>query len=61
MKKKILVLGANGFIGNALVKKLIENNQNEIFGMDLRHDKLGNSIEKRNFKFFQGDINIGVD
>ena len=57
MKKKILILGANGFIGNALVEKLSENNQNKIFGLDLFSDKLDNSLEKRNFEFVKGDIN----
>ena len=57
MKKKILILGANGFIGNALVEKLSENNQNKIFGLDLYSDKLDNSLEKRNFEFIKGDIN----
>lgn len=57
MKKKILILGANGFIGNALVEKLTENNQNKIFGLDLYSDKLDNSLEKRNFEFVKGNIN----
>jgi|TARA_B100001964_G_scaffold232797_1_gene289084 UDP-4-amino-4-deoxy-L-arabinose formyltransferase/UDP-glucuronic acid dehydrogenase (UDP-4-keto-hexauronic acid decarboxylating) len=51
MKKKILILGANGFIGNALVEKLSENSQNKIFGLDLYSDKLENSLIKRNFEF----------
>ena len=52
MKKKILILGANGFIGNALVEKLTENNQNKIFGLDLYSDKLDNSLEKRSIVLF---------
>ena len=58
MKKRILILGANGFIGNALVKKLTEKTQNEIFGLDLYSDKLDESLQKRNFMFVRGDINI---
>ena len=58
MKKRILVLGANGFIGNALVNKLTEKTQNEIFGLDLYSNKLDESLQKRNFMFVKGDINI---
>ena len=58
MKRNILILGANGFIGNALVNKLTLNEDNIIYGMDLQDTKLGNSINKKNFKFVEGDINI---
>lgn len=55
---KILILGANGFIGNALVKKLSKNKKKQIFGMDLYNDKLEHSLHNKNFKFVKGDINI---
>ena len=58
MKRNILILGVNGFIGNALVSKLTKNEDNTIYGMDLQDTKLGNTISKKNFKFVEGDINI---
>ena len=58
MKKSILILGANGFIGNALVKELCKNNEITVYGMDLEGNKLGHSIESPNFRFVEGDINI---
>ena len=58
MKKNILILGANGFIGNALVKKLCKDEDLTIFGMDLENNKLGHSKDTPNFHFVEGDINI---
>ncbi len=58
MKKSILILGANGFIGNALVKSLCKNSDFKIYGMDLSDDKLDHSIKNENFNFVEGDINI---
>ena len=58
MKKSILILGANGFIGNALVEKLLENDSHEIFGMDLDDSKLDHSLSHPYFHFVEGDINI---
>ena len=55
MKKSILILGANGFIGNALVKELCKNNEITVYGMDLEGNKLGHSIESPNFRFVEGD------
>ena len=46
---KILILGANGFIGNALVKSLICDDQHQVYGMDLDDSKLDESIGKQNF------------
>ena len=55
---KILILGANGFIGNALVKNLLMDLRNEIYGLDLECSKLDHSIDNENFHFIDGDINI---
>ena len=55
---KILILGANGFIGNALVEELSKKDDFEVYGMDLEVNKLDHSINKPNFHFVEGDINI---
>jgi nucleoside-diphosphate-sugar epimerase len=55
---KILILGANGFIGNALVENLLSRGIYQIFGIDLEDNKLGNSLNNNNFHFVEGDINI---
>jgi len=55
---KILILGANGFIGNALCKKLLENENIEVYALDLSNDKLDHSFGNSRFHFVEGDINI---
>ena len=40
MGKNILILGANGFIGNALVKELCKDDKIQIYAMDLENNKL---------------------
>jgi len=55
---KILILGANGFIGNALTRKLLETTDNEVYGMDLSNNKLEHSIAHPRFHFVEGDVNI---
>jgi len=55
---KILILGANGFIGNALCKKLLENENIEVHALDLSNDKLDHSFGNSRFHFVEGDINI---
>lgn len=58
MSKKILILGANGFIGNALVESCLKNTDWEIYGMDLESTKLEHSLGHERFTFFEGDILI---
>lgn len=55
---KILILGANGFIGNALCKKLLENENIEVYAFDLSSNKLDHSFGNSRFHFVEGDINI---
>jgi len=55
---KILILGANGFIGNALVKYLLNATDHYIYGLDLDNNKLDDLVNKQKFQFVEGDINI---
>ena len=57
----ILILGANGFIGNALVEKLCKNSKYDIYAMDLSSNNLDKFIEYSNFTFVEGDININSE
>ncbi|MBI28644.1 MAG: NAD-dependent epimerase/dehydratase family protein [Pelagibacteraceae bacterium] len=56
-QKSILILGANGFIGNALVKDLCNDGTMKIYGMDIENNKLDHSLGNPNFVFEKGDIN----
>lgn len=55
---KILVLGANGFIGSHLCEHLLEHTEWDITGFDINDFNLGNCIGKDRFLFRQGDFYI---
>jgi len=55
---KILILGVNGFIGNKLVKRIMQTTDWEVYGMDLSCSKLSHSIDNSRFHFIEGDITI---
>jgi nucleoside-diphosphate-sugar epimerase len=55
---KVLILGVNGFIGNALVARILETTAWEVWGMDLTDSKLGASLGDPRFHFVEGDIGI---
>ncbi len=55
---KVLILGVNGFIGNALTKRLLQEPNYEVYGMDLTKDKLNDVIDDPRFTFCEGDISI---
>jgi len=55
---KILILGANGFIGNALVRELLKIDDIQVYGLDLDYEKLDHSLDHPKFHFVEGDINI---
>jgi UDP-4-amino-4-deoxy-L-arabinose formyltransferase/UDP-glucuronic acid dehydrogenase (UDP-4-keto-hexauronic acid decarboxylating) len=57
-KKSVLILGVNGFIGNALSERLLESGKFEVHGMDLRSNNITNLLDKPDFHFFEGDISI---
>ena len=58
---KILVLGVNGFIGNSLVAKILSDTDWEVYGMDIRNDKLDACIGSSRFHFVEGDIGINKE
>ena len=59
--KKILVLGINGFIGHHLSKKILDETNWEIFGMDMNSDRVQSLLDHPRFKFFEGDITINKE
>lgn len=58
---KILILGVNGFIGNALTKRILSTTGWEVYGMDLSDNKLEHSIGHDRFHFLEGDIMINKE
>ena len=58
---KVLILGVNGFIGNALVRRILDRTTWEVFGMDLACNKLEHSLDNPRFRFVEGDISINKE
>ncbi|MBN2123016.1 MAG: bifunctional UDP-4-amino-4-deoxy-L-arabinose formyltransferase/UDP-glucuronic acid oxidase ArnA [Deltaproteobacteria bacterium] len=57
-KKKVLILGVDGFIGNALSERLIRSGRYEVHGMDLRSESIERLLDMPDFCFSEGDISI---
>ena len=58
MSTKVMILGANGFIGSALTAAILLKRDWEVFGMDLTDHKLGELPASPRFRFAEGDITI---
>ncbi|MFT3781879.1 MAG: bifunctional UDP-4-keto-pentose/UDP-xylose synthase [Nibricoccus sp.] len=58
MPTKVLILGANGFIGSALTHAILHKKDWEVYGMDIGSHKLEGSLHNPRFKFIEGDITI---
>ncbi len=58
MPLKVLILGANGFIGSSLTHAILKRKDWEVFGMDVGDNKLGDSLGHPRFKFVEGDVTI---
>tara|TARA_B100001750_G_C15515622_1_gene606886 strand:+ start:2429 stop:3433 length:1005 start_codon:yes stop_codon:yes gene_type:complete len=57
----ILILGANGFIGNSLVEKLCKESKYDLYAMDLSSNNIEEYKDHSNFTFVEGDININSE
>lgn len=57
-QKRVLILGVDGFIGNALSERLLKSGKYEVHGMDLRSDYIQRLLGRPGFHFDEGDISI---
>jgi len=57
-KEHVLILGVNGFIGNALSQRLLQSGKYEVHGMDIRSNYVQHLVKKPAFHFEEGDISI---
>ncbi len=57
-KKHVLILGVNGFIGNALSQRLLKSGKYEVHGMDIRSNYIQHLIGQPGFHYEEGDISI---
>lgn len=58
---KVLILGANGFIGNSLTGSILRDTGWEVFGMDIASNKLTEYLNHERFHFIEGDIDISKE
>jgi nucleoside-diphosphate-sugar epimerase len=58
MKKKILILGVNGFIGSSLAEAILRKTDWEVYGLDVGNHKLGSCLHDPRFTFVEGDVTI---
>ncbi|MRV71121.1 bifunctional UDP-4-keto-pentose/UDP-xylose synthase [Duganella sp. FT92W] len=58
MTKKILILGANGFIGHHLSRRILDTTTWEVHAMDIAQDRLSEQLSHPRFHFFKGDIRL---
>jgi UDP-4-amino-4-deoxy-L-arabinose formyltransferase/UDP-glucuronic acid dehydrogenase (UDP-4-keto-hexauronic acid decarboxylating) len=57
-KERVLILGINGFIGNALSERLLASGKYEVHGMDLNDNAVERFESSPDFYFHEGDISI---
>jgi UDP-4-amino-4-deoxy-L-arabinose formyltransferase/UDP-glucuronic acid dehydrogenase (UDP-4-keto-hexauronic acid decarboxylating) len=57
-KKEVLILGVDGFIGNALTERLLRSGRYEVHGMDLHSRSIRRFMGRPGFHFSEGDIAI---
>lgn len=55
---KVLILGVNGFIGHHLTKRILEETNWQVFGMDLSSDRIQPMLSNPRFTFSEGDISV---
>lgn len=55
---RVLILGVNGFIGNALTRRILTTTDWEVFGLDVGSDRIEEFLGEKRFRFLEGDIAI---
>ncbi|HDG1667772.1 TPA: bifunctional UDP-4-amino-4-deoxy-L-arabinose formyltransferase/UDP-glucuronic acid oxidase ArnA [Kluyvera ascorbata] len=57
-RTRVLILGVNGFIGNHLTERLLQDDNYEIYGLDIGSDAISRFLDCPRFHFVEGDISI---
>src|SRR5699024_9331168 len=57
-RTRVLILGVNGFIGNHLVERLLQDDRFEVHGLDISSSTIGRLLDHPRFHFVEGDISI---
>lgn len=57
-RTRVLILGVNGFIGNHLTERLLQDDNFEVYGLDIGSDAISRFLDQARFHFVEGDISI---
>jgi UDP-4-amino-4-deoxy-L-arabinose formyltransferase/UDP-glucuronic acid dehydrogenase (UDP-4-keto-hexauronic acid decarboxylating) len=60
-KKKVLILGANGFIGTHLTRRLLTEGDYAVYAMDMSSNHVDEFLTYPDFHFVEGDITIHTE
>ncbi|WP_063656840.1 bifunctional UDP-4-amino-4-deoxy-L-arabinose formyltransferase/UDP-glucuronic acid oxidase ArnA [Candidatus Arsenophonus triatominarum] len=60
-RKRVLILGVNGFIGNHLTERLLADGHYDIYGLDISSSAVARFINDQRFHFVEGDISIHTE
>jgi nucleoside-diphosphate-sugar epimerase len=58
---RVLILGVNGFIGNALTERILTTTDWEVYGLDMSVEKIEPFLANPRFRFLEGDIAINKE
>ncbi|HET7583472.1 MAG TPA: bifunctional UDP-4-keto-pentose/UDP-xylose synthase [Gemmatimonadaceae bacterium] len=58
---RVLILGVNGFIGNALTARILTTTDWNVYGLDMSMEKIEPFLEHPRFRFLEGDIAINKE
>ena len=58
---KVLILGVNGFIGNALTERILSSTDWAVSGLDIASDKIAPFLGHPRFTYLEGDIAINKE
>jgi len=59
--KKVLILGANGFIGHHLTTRILQSTDWQVYAMDMSDSRLEELRSHPRLHFFEGDITINKE
>ena len=58
---RVLILGVNGFIGNALTERILSSTEWQVSGLDIASDKISPFLGHPRFTYLEGDIAINKE
>ena len=60
-RTRVLILGVNGFIGNHLTERLLDDGKYDVYGLDIGNDAIARFADHPHFHFVEGDISIHTE